>query len=64
MAFCRAVLVAGEIACGSEELFCTSGGPHNKSLEPTLLSRVFIEGASLLKRFNSSGVTLRQPQGG
>jgi len=36
----------------------------NKSLEPTLLSRVFMRVFSALKHFKSGLVTLRQPQGG
>ena len=40
-----------------------SVGPPNKSLEPTLLSRILLRLVLPSQRFKSSLVTLRQPQG-
>jgi hypothetical protein len=36
----------------------------NQRMKPTLLSRVLVRVFSVLRRFDSSLVTLRQPQGG
>jgi hypothetical protein len=51
----------------SSSLRCSGSSedqPANKSLEPTLLSRILVRLLLPLQHFKSSLVTLRQPQGG